>query len=319
MPTPTFSLATQNREHAAGVINELFPAEQPIVLSGHPADYRFSVSATDLDELSTVRLRHTLATDVTMGPPLDFLAITVLAGELVFESGADTVAMRPGDSARYPSQAMLRAAFTDVDVAMIRIPLAAMARAAENAGIPGADLRFDSMAPIDGAAASRWRRLMATTHREITEPDSSLDHPLVAARMVDLIATTALLTFPNTTVTDRERRDRTAVAPAAVRRATAFIDAHAALPIRLADVAAAARVGPRALQEAFRRHHGISPMTYLRRARLDAAHHALQNADPTRGDSVAEIAATWGFARGDRFAIAYRAAFGVAPSHTLRI
>lgn len=318
MPAPTFTLATENREHAASVINELFPTEHPIVLSGHAADYRFSVSATDLDELSTVRLRHTLATDVTMGPPLDFLAITVLAGRLVFDSAGETVAMQAGGSARYPSQATLHASFSDVDVAMIRVPWAAMARAAENTGICGADLRFDSMAPVDGAAATRWRRLMAWTHREIAEPDSSLDHSLVAARTVDLIAATALVTFPNTAMTERTPRGRTAVAPAAVRRATAFIDAHAALPITLADIATAAHVGPRALQEAFRRHHGTSPTGYLRRARLDAAHHALQNADPTRGDSVARLAAMWGFPRADRFAAVYRAAFGVPPSHTLR-
>ena len=59
-------------------------------------------------------------------------------------------------------------------------------------------------------------------------------------------------------------------------------------------------------------------MAYVRRVRLECAHRELQAADPTSGDTVAAIAARWGFAKPDRFAAAYRAAYGVAPIHTLR-
>jgi transcriptional regulator GlxA family with amidase domain len=103
-----------------------------------------------------------------------------------------------------------------------------------------------------------------------------------------------------------------------VRRAVAFIDGHASLPITVTDVARAAGVGPRALQLAFAHHLGCSPMTHVRRVRLEGAHRELQAADPTAGDTVAAIAARWGFARPDRFAAAYRAAYGAPPSHTLR-
>jgi transcriptional regulator GlxA family with amidase domain len=59
-------------------------------------------------------------------------------------------------------------------------------------------------------------------------------------------------------------------------------------------------------------------MTHVRRVRLECAHRELQAADPTTGDTVAAIAARWGFVKPGRFAAAYRAAHGAAPSRTLR-
>jgi AraC-like DNA-binding protein len=61
-----------------------------------------------------------------------------------------------------------------------------------------------------------------------------------------------------------------------------------------------------------------TPMGYLRRVRLDRAHCELQAADPTRGDTVGQIARRWGFANRSRFVASYRRAYGVSPSHTLR-
>ena len=102
-----------------------------------------------------------------------------------------------------------------------------------------------------------------------------------------------------------------------MRRAIAFIDTNASTDVDLADIAAAAYVSPRALQYAFQRHLGTTPMAYLRRVRLDAAHHQLQAADPTRGDTVTAIAARWGFAHLGRFAAAYHRTYGQPPSTTL--
>ncbi|MEJ2870995.1 helix-turn-helix transcriptional regulator [Actinomycetospora sp. OC33-EN08] len=111
---------------------------------------------------------------------------------------------------------------------------------------------------------------------------------------------------------------RTAAEPAALRRAVDYIESHAGDEVTLDEIAGAARVGPRALQLAFNRYRGGSPMGYLRQVRLTRAHHDLQAADPTRGDTVAGIASRWGFANPGRFATMYRETFGVSPSRTLR-
>ena len=106
--------------------------------------------------------------------------------------------------------------------------------------------------------------------------------------------------------------------PATVRRAAAFIDAHAGQPVTVAEIAAAAGVTARALQYAFRRHYDTTPAGYLRQIRLTRAHRQLQAADPATGATVAQIARRWGWASPASFATAYRKQYGMSPRHTLR-
>lgn len=108
------------------------------------------------------------------------------------------------------------------------------------------------------------------------------------------------------------------MAPAALRRAVAFIHAHAGEPIGVGQIAAAAGTSARALQYAFARHYETTPTGYLRQVRLAQAHHDLAAGDPTAGDTVAAIAARWDFAKPSRFAAAYRQVYGQSPGQTLR-
>ncbi|WP_102145011.1 helix-turn-helix domain-containing protein [Mycobacterium hubeiense] len=105
--------------------------------------------------------------------------------------------------------------------------------------------------------------------------------------------------------------------PPVLRRALALIHDKADAEIGLCDIAAAAGVTPRAVQYMFRRHLGMTPLEYLKRVRLDRVHRDLQAADPSV-DTVSAIAGRWGFTHAGRFSVAYRQAFGTAPSATLR-
>jgi transcriptional regulator GlxA family with amidase domain len=100
------------------------------------------------------------------------------------------------------------------------------------------------------------------------------------------------------------------------QRAIAFMDEHARDDISAAEIAAAAYVTPRAVQLAFRRHLGITPMGYLRQIRLEQAHRELLNASPD-DTTVTRIAADWQFANLSRFTACYLETYGVVPSHTL--
>ena len=102
-----------------------------------------------------------------------------------------------------------------------------------------------------------------------------------------------------------------------MRRALEFIHEHADCGIGVTDIAAALNVSPRTVQLLFRRHLGVTPVEYLRRVRLDRVHHALKAADPAV-DTVTAIAGHWGFTYAGRFSMAYKEAFGTAPSSTLR-
>jgi len=97
--------------------------------------------------------------------------------------------------------------------------------------------------------------------------------------------------------TTAEVRGSGAVAPSALRRAVAYIEAHAEEPIRLRDIAEAAGTNSRSVHYAFSGHLDASPMSYLRRFWLEQAHRDLQLADPATGNTVSAIAKRWGFAR----------------------
>jgi AraC-like DNA-binding protein len=99
-----------------------------------------------------------------------------------------------------------------------------------------------------------------------------------------------------------------------LKRAIDFIEGNLQRPLAIADIAEAAGVGPRALQIAFRREFGYSPLNYARRRRLAAVHHdLLTNAGSL---SIAEIAARWGFIHLGLFAQQYREVYGERPSDT---
>ncbi|WP_158088805.1 AraC family transcriptional regulator [Thermoactinospora rubra] len=106
---------------------------------------------------------------------------------------------------------------------------------------------------------------------------------------------------------------------AAIRRARRFCEEHAAEPITLGDIAAAARVSVRTLQSGFREHLQTTPMAYLRKVRLARAHADLLHIAATGGrTTVTEVALRWGFMHLSRFAAFYRQTYGHAPSVTLR-
>lgn len=105
-------------------------------------------------------------------------------------------------------------------------------------------------------------------------------------------------------------------APRHVKRAEAYIRAHADRPLTIGDIAEAAGVGPRALQLAYKVTFGISPMQALRRERLRRVQYELLEKGPDL--SVTEAAGRWGFGHLGRFSAEYRRTFGELPRETAR-
>lgn len=82
------------------------------------------------------------------------------------------------------------------------------------------------------------------------------------------------------------------------------------------DMAEAAEVSVRRLQEGFQQYVGTTPLACLRNIRLAHAHEDLTKADAST--TVTEVATRWGFTHTGRFARAYRSKYGLAPSESLR-
>lgn len=97
-----------------------------------------------------------------------------------------------------------------------------------------------------------------------------------------------------------------------LRMAEAFIHASFREPLSTPLIARQAGLSIRGLQAMFLRHRGVTPLTYLRRVRLEAAHAELA---ASRGERrVTDIAMDCGFVHLGRFAAAYRERFGERPS-----
>lgn len=139
-------------------------------------------------------------------------------------------------------------------------------------------------------------------------------HDLAAVSMERLLVTLLVAGQPLDAGVDEPGHG---IAPRCVRRAEAYIEEHAGDALRLGDIAAAAGVPCRTLQDGFRRFRDRTPMQYLNERRLEVARRALLGAaaGTTR---VVDVAMDCGFLHLGRFARAYRARFGESPSATLR-
>jgi AraC-like DNA-binding protein len=105
--------------------------------------------------------------------------------------------------------------------------------------------------------------------------------------------------------------------PAAVRDAMDIIETGPHLPLTIATLARQCHVSVRTLQEGFKRHRGMSPMTYVRVVRLRHAHRDLRSADPSH-NTIASIAHRCGFTHLGRFVAVSKTMYGQTPLQTLR-
>jgi AraC-like DNA-binding protein len=102
----------------------------------------------------------------------------------------------------------------------------------------------------------------------------------------------------------------------AARRAVEFAEDNSEEVLTVEDLLEATGVSRRTLNYAFRGHLGVTPKTYLKSMRLDAARLELEVSGP--GAKIADIANRYGFWHLGQFAADYRKQFGELPSETLR-
>jgi AraC-like DNA-binding protein len=251
--------------------------------------------------------------------PLESLIIVKIdAGRMERECGGVNERFRAGDvfiDAEPSRPAIVRALGAEAQVTMLDLAVLAQVAAASPTRDAG-PIRWTSFQPRSALAALQWQRTIAFL-REVLANTEAAVQPLIRGNAGRLLAATVLDTFPNTAIIDPTAQDRHDATSTTVRRAIAFMEQHPHADISVADIAAAANVGIRAVQFAFRRELDTTPMAYLRAVRLDRAHHDLLSTDPDHGETVTAIAARWGFYSNSRFAAQYRRAYGMTPRHTL--
>ena len=100
-----------------------------------------------------------------------------------------------------------------------------------------------------------------------------------------------------------------------IRRAEAFLDAHAGSDFSVSTLSAAIGVGERQMERIFRSAYGMGPCRWHHVARLNEARRLLRAAPATA--HVTDIAGSLGFGHLGRFSGEYRQLFGESPRDTL--
>ncbi|WP_409057591.1 AraC family transcriptional regulator [Streptomyces sp. SYP-A7185] len=180
----------------------------------------------------------------------------------------------------------------------------------------GRQPRFKPYIDITCGTGRSWAGLAQWSLLDWSVPRGLLHQPLVAGRLEQTLLQGLLL------ATDHSYRAQLEapppqMRPAAVKRVMEAVREHPAEPYDAAQLAAVAQVSLRTLQEAFRKHVGMSPMAYVTEVRLQRVRMQLRTSPPD-GANVTDVAYQWGFAHLGRFAQRYRARFGETPSQTLR-
>jgi AraC-like DNA-binding protein len=180
---------------------------------------------------------------------------------------------------------------------------------------PDAPLIFVPLLDLRQGHGRSLARFVRLAIAELKRPDTVLLEPNTARSFGEFMTTALLLHQPHN-YSDRLRRLERPVAPRDVKRAIDYIEGNLDTAIGLPEIVAACGVPGRTLVKHFRDFRGTPPMRYLRTARYEKAREELTRAEPE--ESVAEIAARWGFTHMGRFSVDYRRRFGEAPSATLR-
>jgi len=183
--------------------------------------------------------------------------------------------------------------------------------------LDGHDVKSFAFQPVfdqrQGAGAT-IRHMLDFLFFELGCSDSLLMNEIAIRTFEDNMLLYLLLGLPHSH-TQRLQQQGASAAPGNVRRAEEFMRANAGTPLTIAEIAQAAQCSVRALQAAFQRFRGTTPMAALRRLRLEAAQTELQCAGST--ESIARIAAGHGFSTPSRFAQLFRRTYGIYPSEAL--
>ena len=276
-----------------------------------------------LNGLGLMSSQYGAAVEISCAPPISIVTVSYVAGgRMLIESGparrasgildtthamvytyAEDVAMRwaPG----------LRQLMLTIDRDLVTHHLRNLLNEP-----PHDPLIFDTL--VDLNDSGQGVTAAVRTFRQALELCGTAEPPPVLAKEIEHSILTALLLGLRHNYTNRIFSVHPLPAPRVIRRVVELIHASPDTAFTVADLAAHAGVSERSLHAAFQRQFGTSPMSYVRRHRIERAHEELLGLDPSAGIKVADVALRHGFTHTGRFAAMYRERFGESPSETMR-
>jgi AraC-like DNA-binding protein len=277
----------------------------------HPYRFRYLAAGDGAVTLRRSQMSGFIRGEIPPGD--DYVVQWIDAGSSIVDLGRDDVPQQLHQPLLFPPDREFVFTFTDYDQRLVHLNRDLVRDiAAERYAINRDQLRFQYRQTPSAEAVLRWRQSVATASRALGDvgTGSVLWHEAtreVAAAFLGMYRPqgdelSATLRHPG---------------HARVRRAVDHIHNHAHEPLTVADIAGAADLSIRGLQDAFQRVLGLTPMMYLRQVRLAYVHEDLLQGDPD-ATSVGDVAKRWGFTHAGRFSGAYAQRYGEYPKTTLR-
>lgn len=278
------------------------------------------LSAVSLGGVTAGVLRYGVDVEVVNDEPLNSYYVNVpLAGTAISWSGTDRVVSSPSRAAVFLPDLPGGIKWAG-DCAQLCVKFTREALELELEGLLGRPMakpiRFAMSMDLTTATSQGWLAILAFFKRECARPVGIAQQPIAARHLEHLLLHGFLLAQPHS-YSDSLNDPHPSVQPRAIREAVDVMESHPEQPFTATDLARRAGVSVRALQDGFKHHVGMPPMTYLREVRLTRVHAELSAPGPGPV-TVAEVALRWGFVHLGRFGVSYRRKFGVPPSQTIR-
>ena len=221
IPIERAELATQDMDQIADLIRQQYAEHRPRFRVVDPARAEASHQATAAGSLMAARLRwqgveyqlvNTRVEDALIGA-------VVLHGGGTLTTGREELGLGPGDVHLASPSVLYDADLHECTFAVVQVPWAAVSTLAEEqTGLPAADLRFESLAPVTGAAGAVWSRVARFACRQLVESSDTEISSVLAQEMTQMVAAVMLRTFPSTTMVVPYLPGPGWVPPAAARR-----------------------------------------------------------------------------------------------------
>lgn len=281
--------------------------------SGHVDDdywYRYVAVGDDRMSVRRSQMHGTLRGDVAVEGQV--VVQWIDSGTATVDTGRNAVRMQPGIPVLFPVEQRFDMDYRDWDQRLVHLDRDLVLDVASERFLVDGTLAFDRTTPPTTAAVERWRASVASSVRVLRdEGTASLAWHESQREVVRSLLDLYRFHGEAVPVGWGEHRN------ARIRNAVETIHARAHEPLTVSEIARAADLSVRGLQESFQRTLDRTPMQYLREVRLRRAHDDLLRAEPATV-SVAEVASRWGFTHMGRFSGEYLRRFGEYPKHTLR-
>lgn len=176
-------------------------------------------------------------------------------------------------------------------------------RLSENLGI--SSFQEGEVIPLESTRITELRKLAYQIMR--LPNNSTSDHSIQALAQGLLICQAR---YPTAKPVHPRKRD------IAIDRVIDYLKSSPATDSDMERLYQVARVSERTLQYAFRERFGIPPNTFIKRWKLNSAHHILSQSNPAT-KTVAEVCIQLGFQHPSLFAQDYKRFFAELPSQTL--